>query len=155
MINDMIDREIVKFLQGTIPLEPRPYRDLAGKLNLSEEDIVLRIQKLLDAGVIRRMGAILRHRQAGYEVNAMVVWKVEENQADEAGRIMAGFKEISHCYLRDIPEGFNYNLFTMIHVPSEEKLLAVIDKAASLSGLKDYLIIKSSRELKKVSMEYF
>ncbi|MEN6462735.1 MAG: Lrp/AsnC family transcriptional regulator [Syntrophomonas sp.] len=155
MIYDLIDKEIIKFLQGNLPLESRPYKGLAERLDLTEQEIVLRIENMKRKGIIRRLGAILRHYQAGYNVNALVVWKVAASQADHAGQIMAGFNEISHCYLRDVPKGFDYNLFTMIHSHSDENLAAIINEVSCQTGIKKYLIIRSVKELKKVSMTYF
>ncbi len=149
-----IDREIIRFIQGDIPVEPRPFASLANRLNLSEEEIVERIRDLQDQGMIRRFAAILRHYNAGFNANAMVAWKVALEDADRVGMIMAGFDEVSHCYLRDVPEEFGYNLFSMIHARSNEQILTLLKQLASQTGLSDYIIIKSIQELKKVSMEY-
>ena len=149
-----IDREIIKFIQGDIPVESHPFASLADRLNLSEEEIVEHIKDLQDEGVIRRFAAILRHYNAGFNVNAMVAWKVAVEDADRVGQIMAGFDEVSHCYLRDVPEEFGYNLFSMIHARSDEQIIALLRQLASRTGLSNYIIIKSVRELRKVSMEY-
>lgn len=149
-----INREIIKFIQGDIPVESHPFASLADRLNLSEEEIVDRIRDLQDQGVIRRFAAILRHYNAGFNVNAMVAWKVAVEDADRVGQIMAGFDEVSHCYLRDVPEEFGYNLFSMIHARSDEQIIALLRQLASRTGLSNYIIIKSVRELRKVSMEY-
>ncbi len=149
-----IDREIIRFIQGDIPVEPRPFASLANRLNLSEEEIVEQVRDLQDQGMIRRFAAILRHYNAGFNVNAMVAWKVALEDADRVGMIMAGFDEVSHCYLRDVPEEFGYNLFSMIHARSDEEIITLLKQLASQTGLSDYIIIKSIQELKKVSMEY-
>ncbi len=149
-----INREIIKFIQGDIPVESHPFASLADRLNLSEEEIVEHIRDLQDQGVIRRFAAILRHYNAGFNVNAMVAWKVAVEDADRVGQIMAGFDEVSHCYLRDVPEEFGYNLFSMIHARSDEQIIALLRQLASRTGLSNYIIIKSVRELRKVSMEY-
>lgn len=155
MVYDAIDKEIIKFLQGNLPLEARPYKQLADTLGLTEQEIIQRIDNMKSAGAIRRLGAVLRHQRAGYRINALVAWKVDESRADAAGEIMAGFKEISHCYLRDVPKGFDYNLFTMIHSQSEKNLAAIVNEVSRRTGIKEYLIIRSVKELKKVSLEYF
>jgi DNA-binding Lrp family transcriptional regulator len=151
---DKDDKKIIKLLQGDISVESRPFRDLAQSMNMSEEDIIGRVQNLQEKGTIRRWGAVLRHRQAGFTSNAMVAWKVGVEQADETGSIMAGFREISHCYLREVPDGFGYNMFTMIHARSDQELRGLIDRVSEQTGLTDYIVIKSLKELKKASMEY-
>ena len=75
-----------------------------------------------EAGLVRRFGAVLRHQGAGYNTNAMVAWLVDEKDADKAGELMAKLiLRISHCYLREVPEEFGYNLFTVIHTKSAKQ----------------------------------
>ena len=154
MINDAIDRDIIALLQGDLPLESRPFYTLAQQLNISEQEIVERIIKMQQKGILRRWGAILRHQQAGYLANAMVAWNVEAARADEAGQVMAGYKEISHCYLRKVPNSFGYSLFTMVHAHSEQELGQLVSDVAECADIKDYLVIKSLREYKKASMKW-
>lgn len=152
---DEIDVQIIQMLQGDLPLTPRPLAPLAQSLGLSETEVLDRISTLQEKGLIRRWGAVLRHQQAGYRANAMVAWQVDADKADQCGKIMAGIKEISHCYLREVSADFNYALFTMIHARDEHELTATIAKVSALTGLHDYAVLKSTREFKKVSMQYF
>jgi len=154
MINDAIDRDIIALLQGDLPLESRPFHKLAQQLNMSEQEIVERMIKMQQKGILRRWGAILRHQQAGYLANAMVAWKVAAAQADEAGKVMAGYKEISHCYLRKVPDSFAYNLFTMVHAHSEHELRQLLSDVSEHTGIEDYSVIKSLKEYKKASMKW-
>ncbi|MDD3364576.1 MAG: AsnC family transcriptional regulator, partial [Syntrophomonas sp.] len=151
---DEDDRKILKLLQGDLPIKSHPFQELAQSMNISEEDIIGRVQKLQGKGTIRRWGAVLRHQQAGFVANAMVAWKVEAEQADKVGNIMAGFKEISHCYLREVPDDFRYNMFSMIHARSDQELRELIDRVSEQTELTDYVVIKSLKEFKKASMEY-
>ncbi|MEN6350146.1 MAG: Lrp/AsnC family transcriptional regulator [Syntrophomonas sp.] len=151
---DDTDREILRLLQGDIPLETRPFRYLAERLNNREEDIVGRLKAMKKQGIIRRVGAVLRHQKAGFTVNAMVAWKVPAEGEDEAGAIMAGYAQISHCYLREVPPEFGYRLFTMIHTKSEQELSGLLDDISGRTGIADYIVLKSIKELKKQSMKY-
>jgi len=154
MSNDSIDRSIIGLIQGDIPLESRPFESLAKELKMSEQEIVARLRTLQKNGIIRRWGAVLRHQKAGYVANAMVAWKVAPDRADEAGNIMARFSEVSHCYLREVPETFGYSLFAMVHAHSDEQLLELIIAISEKTGLSDYQVIRSLREFKKASMKY-
>jgi len=154
MSNDSLDRSIIGLVQGDIPLESHPFESLARELNVSEQEIVARLRTLQKDGIIRRWGAVLRHQKAGYLANAMVAWKVVSDRADEAGNIMAQFAEVSHCYLREVPEIFGYNLFAMVHARSDEQLHEIIVKISEQAELDDYQIIRSLREFKKASMKY-
>jgi len=154
MINNLMDKKIIALLQGDLPLESNPFHELAQELHISEQEVVERIAEMQQKGIIRRWGAILRHHQAGYLANAMVAWKVDVAQADEAGQVMAGFKEISHCYLRKVPNSFAYNLFAMVHAHNEQELLELVSDVSERTAIKDYLVIKSIKEYKKASMNY-
>ncbi len=150
-----IEKQIIAYIQADLPLASRPFLPLAEKLGISEEDIITRINNLNNQSFIRRFGAILRHQKAGYDSNAMVAWLVTITEADRIGKIMAGFNEVSHCYLRDTPPEFGYNLFTMIHARSEMELQGIIERLAQASDLSKYTVIKSLHEYKKVSMIYY
>lgn len=150
-----IDKQIIAYIQADLPLESRPFLPLAQKLGISEEEIIIRINNLKNQSYMRRFGAILRHQKAGYDSNAMVAWLVTITEADRIGKIMAGFNEVSHCYLRDTPPEFGYNLFTMIHACSEMELQNIIERLVKASGLSKYTIIRSLHEYKKVSMIYY
>ncbi len=151
---DKLDQEILKFIQADLPLTSNPFQGLANSLNITEKEIINRIQTWQDQGIVRRFGAILRHQKAGYDNNAMVAWMVDETEADKAGQIMAGHPNISHCYLRDVPSDFAYALFTMIHARSEKELEEIISNISKETEIKDFTILKSMQELKKTSMQY-
>jgi len=152
---DEMDRKILKFMQGDIPVQSRPYQAIAGELGWTENQVAARIQDLTEQGIIRRVGAILRHRKAGFAVNAMTAWRVDNNQADIVGAILAGFDQVSHCYLRQVPPEFSYNIFAMVHAHDENELLQLIGEMSNRTGIDNYSVFRSIKEYKKVSMEYF
>jgi len=154
MTYDSIDRNIIGLLQGDLPLVSHPFQKLAQSLNISEQEIVDRVRALQQNGMVRRWGAVLRHQKAGYSANAMVAWKVENERAEEVGRIMAEFKEISHCYLRDVPDLFEYNLFAMLHAHNDDELNELVTKVCNKTNSQNYKVIKSLKEFKKASLEY-
>jgi hypothetical protein len=85
----------------------------------------------------------------------MIAWKVDEDEADRIGEMFSSFTAVSHCYLRDVPENFGYNLFTMVHAHNEDELKKSAETMSSISGLKDFQVIRSIKELKKISISYF
>lgn len=149
-----VDREIIHILQGDLPLEPRPYAQMAQKLGIDEEEIIVRIRDLQKEGVIRRCCAVLRHQKAGYVANAMVAWKVDPDLIDDLGRFVAQHYFVSHCYHRAAAEDFGCNLFAMVHAVTDEDLQNKVEEISRQTGLDNYQIIRSVRELKKTSMRY-
>jgi len=152
---DKLDKRILTALQGDLDDSLEPYARIAEDLNVSEGEVIARIKRMKDEGVIRRIGALIRHIEAGISFNGMVVWKVESERVEEVGRLLAGFTEVTHCYER-IPFGKNGGtLFTMVHASSERGCLDTVKRMSEQIGIEDYEILFSERELKKISMTYF
>jgi DNA-binding Lrp family transcriptional regulator len=149
------EKQIIRVLQEGLPLDDRPYQSLADKLGMSEEDLLAKIISFQERGLIRRFGATVRQRAVGVSANAMVVWNVPEAQADLAGSTLAGFPQVTHCYRRPRRPDWPYNLFTMIHGTSREYCQEIAQKMAESTGLTDYALLYSTRELKKSSLRYF
>jgi siroheme decarboxylase len=148
------EKEILQALQGDIPLTSHPFAALGTGLNLSDDDVIQIIRRLADRGILRKFGAILRHRQAGFTQNAMVVWSVPEQRVESAGEILASFPEVSHCYERTPPFEGKYNIFTMVHHKTAA-IPASVHNMAKAANLDDYQILTSETEYKKSSMIYF
>ena len=150
-----IEKKIIGLIQGDLPLESRPFAEMAEILDISEDEVVQKITDLKEKGIIRRFGATLRHQEAGYNSNAMVAWLVPNENIDEIGETMAGFREVTHCYHR-LPQGdWKYNLFTMVHGESKEECFRIATEMSQLTGMTDYTLLFSEREFKKTSMKYF
>lgn len=150
-----LDKKIIGEIQKDLPITSRPYLDIAEKLGTSEETLLKKIQELIDKGYIRRFGATLRHRRVGINANAMAVWAVPDEDVERVGKIMASFKEITHCYERHTIPEWNGNLFTMIHAKTREGCLEIVKRISDKTGIKDYKLLFSTEEFKKTSMEYF
>ncbi len=150
------EKEMIRVLQEGVPLVSRPYRVLAEKLRMSEEELLDVVKDFIRRGIIRRFGALVRHQDLGYGANALVVWQVPEERIEEVGLLMAAFDEVSHCYQRPprLPD-WPYNLFTMIHGRSPDDCREIAARLARASGIEDYLLLFSTAELKKSCMNYF
>jgi DNA-binding Lrp family transcriptional regulator len=154
MIDDL-DRNIIRHLQGDLPLTTTPFASVARELGIGEEALLERIRGLRERGVLRRFGATLRHRQAGIKANAMVAWYVPRDRIDEVGPLMAGVREVSHCYERKTNPKWKYNLFTMVHGRSKMHCREVVGRIVQMTGLNDYVELFTQKEFKKTSPEYF
>ncbi len=152
---DPIDKKILVALQGDLDSSTEPYARIASYANVSEAEVIRRIKRMLEEGIIRRIGAMIRHIEAGIGFNGMIVWKVEPHRIDEVGHAMAEFPEVTHCYERPPFGKHGGTLFTMVHASSQRGCLEIVELMSEKTGIKDYEILFSERELKKVSMTYF
>lgn len=150
-----LDKAIIRELQGDLPLVPKPYAAVAAKLNIDEDLLLDKIRWMKERGMIRRLGAAIRHREAGFTANAMVVWQVREEDAEEIGRKLASYPEVTHCYQRPEFPGWPYNLYTMIHGQSREECEELAKRLSEKIGINDYRMLYSTKELKKSSMRYY
>ena len=150
-----LDKEIIASIQGEIAITERPYLEIAEKLGIDEELLLARMKDLCDRGVIRRFGATIRHQQSGFEANAMVAWKVDEDRIDAVGEKMASSKAVSHCYRRNPTGDWPYNLYTMIHAKDEASCREIAGELSTEASVNTYTLLFSRKELKKTSMKYF
>jgi DNA-binding Lrp family transcriptional regulator len=128
---------------------------LADKIGIREEDLLEKTQMLKEQGILRRFGATLRHELAGFHANAMVAWRVPEDKVEKSGNLMAGFREVSHCYQRRIHGEWKYNLFTMIHGKNNKDCEHIAKKIADMVEVNEYVVLLSLKEYKKTSPKYF
>ncbi|NPV92243.1 MAG: Lrp/AsnC family transcriptional regulator [Firmicutes bacterium] len=152
---DDLDREILKRLQGDIAVAPRPFLEMAEAMGIDEVDLLDRAARLQSQGVIRRFGAILRHRQSGIGGNAMVVWAVPTDEVDRLGVMFSMNPSVTHCYARPTRPGWRYNLYTMIHAADPAGCEKLARQMADEAGAYDFEMLFGTREFKKTSMNYF
>ncbi|WP_406676119.1 Lrp/AsnC family transcriptional regulator [Moorella sp. ACPs] len=150
-----LEKELVRQLQGDIPLVSRPFLAVAQRLGLSEAEVLEHIRRLQADGIIRRFGAALRHREAGIIANAMVVWQLPQEDLKRAGEKLATFPEVTHCYQRRQRPEWPFNLYAVIHCRTREACQELASRLAAAIGHNNYRIIFSTAELKKESMRYF
>lgn len=150
-----LEKKIISHIQGDIPLHKKPFKILAEKVGISEQEFLDTIKRLKKRNIIRRFGATLRHQEAGFSSNAMIAWKVPEHRVDEVGTKMAEFREVTHCYQRVPHRDWPYNLYTMVHGNSRQQCYDIAEDMSSLIEIDDYILLFSEKEFKKTSMEYF
>lgn len=152
---NQIDKLLIYQLSGDLGDSLAPYADLADKLGLREDEVISLIKEYQDEKIIRRFGATLWHQRSGFAANAMVVFEISDEQAEEAGRRLAARSYVSHCYLRRTTPGWPFNLYVMIHAENREAILGMTEELAELAGAAQWRMLESLKELKKASRRYF
>jgi len=149
------DKKIIKRLQGDIPVSVTPYRDIADELGISVDFLLERIAFFQASDLLKHISAVIRHQNAGFTANAMVVWRVPSLDVGRVGALFAKQPFVSHCYRRDPLPDFPYTLYTMIHAKSRDECISRAEILSRLAGISDYQMLFSLKEFKKSSMEYF
>jgi DNA-binding Lrp family transcriptional regulator len=150
-----VDVAVIRELQEDLPLTPEPYAPMAERIGVPEAELFAAARQLRAQGYLRRMAAVLHHREAGYRANAMGVWVVPPDRAEGAGQIMASFKGVSHCYLRPTYPDWPYSVFTMVHGQAAADCQAIIDAISAATGITEYALLYSTKEYKKIRLRYF
>lgn len=144
------DRPILHALSQGLDLDPRPFARLARRLGRDETALIARIEVLLAAGLLTRLGVIVRHRALGFTANAMVVWDVADTSL--AGPALAAVPGVTLAYERRPVAGvWPYRLYCMIHARTRPEALAVLDTAKALPALAeaDHRVLFSTRCFKQ------
>ena len=149
------DQQLIRALQEGLPLVERPYAEIGRRAGWSEADVLARLRQWKQAGILRRICAYLRHRQAGYLANGLVVWDVPEERLPEVGARIAASPRVSHCYARRRDEKFPYRLYTMLHGRSRDDVRHDVQRLAQAEGIDRYRILFSTRELKRSTPRLF
>jgi siroheme decarboxylase len=147
--------DVVKLIQKDIEIKSEPFEDIIKALNINYDKFFEIVNELQKSGMMRRFASILNHRRAGFNANAMVVWDIDETNGADIGKTAASFSAVSHCYLRPKYPNWQYNLFTMVHGKTKEETNAVIDSIDKEIESKSHMPLYSSREFKKIRLEYF
>ena len=152
------DRRLLAALEGGLPLAPRPYGAVGEAAGMSEEEVLARLARLQEDGLVKRLGLIVRHHEIGYRASAMVVWKVPEDEADRLGAAMAACPGVTLCYRRRAsPPQWPYNLYCMIHGRARP---AVLDRIEAIAATLDLAacpraVLFSIRRFKQRGARYF
>ncbi|MGN6708942.1 MAG: siroheme decarboxylase subunit alpha [Candidatus Nitrosocosmicus sp.] len=150
-----IDREYIRQLQKDIEIVKEPFKTITENLEITSTDLFDKVKEYEKIGIMRRFAAILRHRQAGFTANGMIVWKIPEEKIDEKGLKIASFPQVSHCYRRPIYPDWEFNVFSMIHARTMDAAEKIAKEISSVTGIENYRILFSSREFKKERVRYF
>jgi DNA-binding Lrp family transcriptional regulator len=149
------DIDVIRAVQGDLPLRADPFADAARALGMTEAALVEHLLDLRRRGCLRRIAGILRHRDAGFAANGMAVWDVPAARIRDVGEAMAGYTAISHCYERPRYHDWPYNLFTMVHAHSTAECDAFVEELARAHALREHAVLYSTTEYKKIRAVYF
>jgi siroheme decarboxylase len=112
-----VERRLLNLLQGSFPLEPRPFAAVARAAGLSEEEVLTRTQRLLADRIIRQLTPIFDTRALGYG-SMLVAAKVDPEHPWRAAKIVNSHPGVSHNYLRN----HDFNMWFTIAVEEDSPL---------------------------------
>ncbi|MEA2157150.1 MAG: siroheme decarboxylase [Solirubrobacteraceae bacterium] len=146
---DDVDRRVLNLMQGSFPLDPRPYAAVAAAAELTEAEVMARVQRLLDDRIIRQVTPIYDTRALGYG-SMLVAAKVDPEHPWRAAKIINSHPGVSHNYLRN----HEFNMWFTLAVEGDSKLglQGTLDVLQELTGAESIRQLPTLK-LFKIRME--
>jgi len=140
---DDIDRAILNRIQSDFPITSRPYRTIAAKLGLAEEDVIERVSRLKDAGIIRRIGGNFTPDKLGF-VSTLCAAAVPEEKISRFAEVVNRYPGVTHNYRRDN----KVNIWFTFIAPSMDEINANLKQIAEETGVTEILNLPATRVFK-------
>jgi len=140
---DEKDRKILNILQTRFPLVPEPYDAVGAELGLTGDEVIERVRKLKDEGIIRRIGAVFDSRRLGY-ASTLCAAKVPEEKMRTFVEVVNGYPGVTHNYRR----GHKYNVWFTFIAPDQETLERSLAEIRSRTGIEDVISMPAVKTFK-------
>jgi DNA-binding Lrp family transcriptional regulator len=140
---DDIDRDILNQIQSDFPITSRPYRSIADDLGLTEEEVLKRVYRLKESGIIRRIGGNFTPDKLGF-VSTLCAAKVPKEKINQFAEVVNRYPGVTHNYRREN----KYNIWFTFIAPSMEEINISLKQIAAESGVADILNLPATRVFK-------
>lgn len=127
---DDVDRLLLNNLQGGFPVTHRPFADVAASLGLEEDDVIARLQRMVDDGALTRFGTVLNAPQLGGE-RTLAAMHVPADRFEEVAAFVSGLDAVSHNYERT----HHLNMWFVISSEDEDDIARAIAEIERHTGL--------------------
>ncbi|WP_246983730.1 siroheme decarboxylase subunit beta [Halorientalis marina] len=127
---DDVDARLIDGYQSGFPVAERPFRVVADDLGIDETDALDRVERLREAGVFRRFGAVLNPPVIGSSTLAAV--EAPADRFDEVAETINDIQQVNHNYRRD----HEWNMWFVVTASSREKRDAIIEDIEAETGLE-------------------
>ncbi|MDI6781609.1 MAG: AsnC family transcriptional regulator [bacterium] len=140
---DTVDRTILNALQEDFPVDSRPFRVLSQRIQIGEEEIIQRVNLLVESKIIRRIGVSLNPKAVGLSTT-LIGMDVPEEQIEAVTDIVNAYAEVTHNYQRDE----DYNLWFTIAARSREEMDRIIEEIREKTGIERMINLPSVKTFK-------
>ena len=130
---DETDRLIINSLQGNFPISDQPYLEVAQQLGISEDELLLRLQTMLDNRTLTRFGPMYDIQKLGGSFSLCAI-RVPAERFEEVTEIVNAFPEVAHNYERD----HEFNMWYVLATESPEQITQTNQAIEARTGLKVY-----------------
>lgn len=128
---DATDRRLIGHLHGGFPIVERPYAQVAAALGLDEAELIERLAKLLEAGVLSRFGPLYDAERMGGALT-LAAMAVPEARFDAVAEIVNAHPEVAHNYARE----HALNMWFVVATDRPERRAEVLAEITHETGLE-------------------
>jgi DNA-binding Lrp family transcriptional regulator len=140
---DEADRKILNILQRDFPVEAEPFKRIGEKVSLSEEEVLKRIEKLKDEGIIRRIGAVFDTKKLGY-VSTLCAAEVPDENIGNFVDVVNSYKGVTHNYRRN----HRYNIWFTLIAASDDEIGEILKEIEAKTENSDILDMRATKKFK-------
>ena len=143
---DDTDIKILDAVQKAVPLTTRPWDEVGRTVGLSGAEVLRRLRRLSDTGMIRKIGPIIDARKVGLTASTLVGVRVPPERIEEIAGVINQYDEVSHNYQRN----HEYNLWFTLTAPSQDELSRILKEIQAKTGVsnEDVLNLQTERLFK-------
>ena len=134
---DPTDAMLIRRLHGDFPLVDAPYAEVAQQLGLSETEVLGRLQRLLDDGVLSRFGPLFQIERAGGQF-VLAAMAVPEARFDAVAEQINALPEVAHNYRRE----HALNMWFVVACTSPAQAQATCERIEQMTGLRVFAFPK-------------
>jgi DNA-binding Lrp family transcriptional regulator len=140
---DDTDRKLLNLIQQDFPIIAEPYAEVAARLGIGEMELLERVGRLKEEGIIRRIGAVFDLRRLGF-ASILCAARVPEERVRKFVEIVNACPGVTHNYRRDD----EYNIWFTLIAPGEEELAEAMAGIRRETGIDDILSLRATRTFK-------
>ncbi len=143
---DPPDLRLLEALQDNFPLARRPWRVIGDRIGMPEGEVLRRVRRLTDEGIILTISPILESARIGLLASTLIGMRVSPNMVNGCASVINQEPGVSHNYLRD----HTYNLWFTLAARDSAALHRSADGIIARTGLSqaDYLDLPAVRRFK-------
>lgn len=131
---EVIDKKLLTIMQSDFPVTNKPYQRIADMLGISEAEVIGRLRRLKEEGIIRRVGGVFDSRKLGY-YSTLCALKVPEEELEETAAIVNKLPGVTHNYVRN----HSYNMWFTLIAPSETDINNTIKDLKEKTRVKEIM----------------
>lgn len=131
---DATDRAIIDHLQGGFPICERPYAQAAAALGIGEDELLERLQRMLDARVLTRFGPMFQVERMGGAF-VLAAMRVPEANWQHVVDIVNAFPAVAHNYRRESDRACPFNMWFVLATETADGIAAAVRTIEAASGL--------------------